>query len=100
MLEFHTTAKRSMPAGGFHEAVRNPLTSARIDRWRNEMSPGDLRVFEAVAGSTLAELGYQPAGEQVLSGAERLRISMLSAKYLLYRVARRLAERLGLLLPN
>lgn len=100
MLQFHLTAEETILEGGFHDAVRHPLSTKRIDRWRKEMAPSDLRVFEAIAGSTLTALGYEGASHQAPSAAEKLRILALSSKYLVYRIARRFAERLGVRMPN
>jgi hypothetical protein len=100
MLDFQRTAKESVPEGGFHDAVRNPLSSGRVERWRNEMSDRDLRTYEAVAGPALAELGYETVSRRGPSAAERLRILALTTKYLSYRLARRSAELLGLRMPN
>jgi len=100
MLDFQLTARESIPKGGFHDAVRHPLTSERVGRWRSEMSQGNLRVFEAIAGPTLVRFGYEPASQQAPSTAERLRIAVLSGKYSIYRCLRLLFEQLGLRIPN
>jgi len=100
MLRFHLTAQESIREGEFHAAVRNPLTSNRVERWRKEMSASDLRVFEAVAGPILTDLGYEVVGQQPPTATERIRIAMLSVKYSIYRIARSFAEHLGLRMPN
>ena len=100
MLRFHLTAQESIREGEFHSAVRNPLTSNRVERWRKEMSASDLRVFEAVAGPILTDLGYEVVGQQPPTATERIRIAILSGKYSIYRIARSFAERLGLRMPN
>ena len=100
MLQFHLTAEESIREGGFHDAVRNLLTTERIDRWRREMSASDLRVFEAIAGPTLIGLGYEVVGQRPPTATDRLRIAVLSAKYSIYRLVRRFAELLGLRMPN
>jgi hypothetical protein len=100
MLDFHLTAEESLKEGGFHDAVRNPLTSARVERWREEMTASDLRIFEAVAGQTLAELGYEVVSQRPPTTTETLRIVFLSGKYAIYRFVRRAAELLGLRMPN
>jgi hypothetical protein len=100
MLQFHVTAGESIREGGFHDPVRSPLTTTRMDRWRKEMSASRLRMFEAVAGPTLSEFGYEPANQGPLTARERLKISALSAKYRIYRITRSVAECLGLRMPN
>lgn len=77
MLEYHRGAEERMkevirdfhPLGGGtitaeerkrqHELVSSPPSSSRVGRWRTEMSPGDRKAFEEVAGDLLAELGYE-----------------------------------------
>jgi hypothetical protein len=100
MLQFHLTAEESIREGGFHDAVRNQLTTERIDRWRREMSASDLRVFEAVAGPNLTGLGYEVVRHGPPTASERIRIVVLSIKYSIYRLVRRFSERLGLRMPN
>jgi hypothetical protein len=100
MLDFHLDAARSLPEGGFHEPVRRPLTSRRVERWRHEMSERDLRLFEAVAGPTLEAVGYETSGRHALTASDRARILVPSARYLAYRTARRALELTGLRMPN
>ena len=42
-----------------HERVLEPPDPARAGRWRREMTAAERSEFEAVAGETLAELGYE-----------------------------------------
>jgi hypothetical protein len=44
-----------------HSLVSAPPDSGRADRWRAEMDPADVASFEAIAGDTLDELGYERA---------------------------------------
>jgi hypothetical protein len=99
MARHHLAASKSIENGAFHESVRHPITSARVGRWRTEMSPSDLRVFEAVVGPGLTSLGYQVVGRRPTVN-EWLRIAVLSVKYSIYRVVRCWAERLRLRMPN
>ena len=39
--------------------VTEPPRGDRVERWRKEMTPDELRRFEAVAGEWLARLGYE-----------------------------------------
>ena len=43
-----------------HALTREPPSTSRIGRWKKEMSPADQKQFGGIAGSLLAELGYQP----------------------------------------
>ncbi len=44
-----------------HQQTTKPPDTARIDRWRDELSAEDVEAFESVAGDLLSELGYEPA---------------------------------------
>ena len=42
-----------------HAPTTRPPDPAKLDKWRREMAPADVRAYEAVAGGLLAELGYE-----------------------------------------
>jgi hypothetical protein len=42
-----------------HRFVDRPPLLDRVERWRREMGAADLRAFEAIAGKTLREFGYE-----------------------------------------
>ncbi|MCB0874679.1 MAG: sulfotransferase [Solirubrobacterales bacterium] len=42
-----------------HAPTTKPPDPAKLDKWRREMSPGDLAAYDAVAGELLSELGYE-----------------------------------------
>jgi hypothetical protein len=42
-----------------HALLKEPPKEERVGTWREEMSEGDRRAFEEVAGPLLAELGYE-----------------------------------------
>ena len=42
-----------------HAPTTRPPDPAKLDKWRREMAPADVRAYEAVAGDLLAELGYE-----------------------------------------
>jgi hypothetical protein len=42
-----------------HAPTTEPPDPGRLDKWRREMAPEDVRAYEAVAGELLAELGYE-----------------------------------------
>jgi len=64
------------------------------------MSARDLRTYEAIAGPALVEHGYRLAADGPPSVGDRVRIAALTGKYRGYRGVRRLAEQLGLRMPN
>jgi Sulfotransferase family len=78
MLDYHRTAtermeglERDLELGGGrggiaagerarqHALVSEAPRRERAERWRSEMEPRDVAAFEAIAGPTLAELGYE-----------------------------------------
>ncbi len=95
----HRLGQQKIPAGGFHEPVRHPPDPARIGRWRREMSPPDLRLFQHVAGGLLTELGYPLADAGEMTPAEKRRLALLRAKYEILQAGRGTATALGLLPP-
>ncbi len=42
-----------------HRPTTEPPDPSKLDRWRREMEPGELRSYEQVAGPLLVELGYE-----------------------------------------
>ena len=44
-----------------HKPTTKPPDPAKLDKWRREMSPADLKAYEDVAGDMLRELGYEVA---------------------------------------
>jgi hypothetical protein len=62
MLAFSARALSTVPPGerSIHPNLARPPTKGLRD-WRQQMSPEDVRIFEAIAGTRLAELGYERA---------------------------------------
>src|SRR4029079_17728270 len=52
------------PIGGWRDrpAIDGEIARANSGRWRTELPVEDRRIFEAVAGSELADLGYELEG--------------------------------------
>ena len=42
-----------------HKPTTEPPDPSRLDKWRREMSPEDLKAYDDVAGDMLRELGYE-----------------------------------------
>jgi hypothetical protein len=80
MLDYHERSSerlaeldRDIPAWGkklprsaesrmaLHQQTTKPPDTARIDRWRDELSAEEIESFEREAGQTLTELGYELA---------------------------------------
>lgn len=99
MVEQQRLAREQLPAGGFHDPVRHPPTEARIGRWQRQMKPADLRLFQAVAGHLLHELGYQPAPAGLMPPREVVRMTALAAKYSALQAGRRALQAAGVMPP-
>ncbi len=92
-------ARQWIKPGGFHDPVRRPPNAGRVDRWRREMSPRDLRLFQRVAGDLLLELGYETTDPEPTPPSEAVRFAYLSAKYISSQVGRHILQALGVLPP-
>ena len=99
MVEQQRLAREQLPAGGFHEPVRHAPTEARIGRWRQKMRRGDIRLFQAVAGELLQELGYDLAPVGPMSPPEQARRAALAAKYAVLQTGRRVLQTAGIMPP-
>jgi hypothetical protein len=73
MLRFHERKGR-YPTDPVNEAnLHRPVLVGNASKWRGEMSAGDIRIVEAVAGRDLRALGYPLVGEpRPLSRTEHL----------------------------
>jgi Sulfotransferase family len=63
MLDYHRRAGellRSTPRSEHHQRLHLPPTVGLRD-WRTQMDPGDVELFEAIAGEALVEVGYERA---------------------------------------
>lgn len=73
MLEFYKGGGSYMTDERNLENLKRPLLLDNVARWEKEMSPGDLRVVEAVAGGHLRRFGYALSLEDPqISAMERL----------------------------
>jgi hypothetical protein len=44
-----------------HAPTTKPPDPSKLDKWRREMAPEDLKAYESVAGEMLSELHYEVA---------------------------------------
>ncbi len=95
----HRLGRKKLPAGGFHEPVRQPPDTSRVGRWEREMSPREVRLVQRVAGDLLTELGYPLAESDPMPLAEILNLRLLQAKYAVLQSGRSAATALGLMPP-
>jgi hypothetical protein len=99
MLTPHQVAASQYHSTGIHAATQRPLSTRSVGRWRQEMSPSDQRLFQAMAGDLLAELGYETINFGGLSIRERARLAGLRSKYAAVETGRRAAQRAGIVHP-
>lgn len=99
MLEYHDSAHRYLiDEQHWHERTKSALTSARTERWRQEMIRDDEALFELAAGRLLHELGYPLTRARAVSayrawGKDRVakfrRAAVLKTKVTVYRLVHR-----------
>lgn len=92
-------ARTRIREGDFHAAVRQPPSTLRTERWKDEMAATDQQLFERVAGDQLAELGYARVAARRLLASERLRLARLAAKYTILQAGRSALQATGLVPP-
>lgn len=96
----HTRLAREQIKPGGHIEVREPISTASVQRWKSEMSPFDQKMADRIAGSTLSALGCTLAGLGPLSVEERLRFLFLACKYRLTDTVRGVLYALQILTLN
>lgn len=100
MLEPQKQARERLSPTGVHAAVRQPLTTDRSGRWRREMPEADQRLFQAVAGDMLADLGYDTLDVGKMSLAETARYAGLRTKCAVLEGGRYALQTVGLFSPH
>ncbi|MEA3337464.1 MAG: sulfotransferase [Chloroflexota bacterium] len=96
----HTRESRKSTGKTTHVEVLQPISSASVQRWRNEMAPFDQKMAEQVAGETLEAFGYPVAPLDPLTASERARLSALAGKYLVSDTTQRMLYKMGILTLN
>jgi hypothetical protein len=63
MLQFSEVASKEVPAweAGWHAKLQKPLDAGNTQKWKADLSPEQLVLFERVAGKELMAAGYVPA---------------------------------------
>jgi hypothetical protein len=100
MMEPQKQARERLSPTGVHAAVREPLSTHRSGRWRREMPEADQRLFQAVAGDTLADLGYDTLSVGKMSLAETARYAGLRTKCVVLEGGRYALQTVGLFNPH
>lgn len=99
MAEPHLLGRERLQPGDFHAPIRQPPTTRRIGRWREEMSVADQRLFQRVAGGLLDELGYEVPDLGGMPARETARFAALDFKYGTLQAGRRVLQSIGLYPP-
>ena len=99
MAQPHRLAKQQIEAGSFHAPVRQPPSTKRISRWRQEMSPADLRLFQHAAGDMLLSQGYELAEVGEIKVKELGRYIVLRGKYEILQLGRSIFQAMNLAPP-
>ncbi|MFW6116409.1 MAG: sulfotransferase family protein [bacterium] len=77
----HTRLARQEIAPDGHVEVRNPISTASVQRWRDEMSAFQCKLANELAGPVLTEAGYEPSESSPWSTREHIRLFSLAVKY-------------------
>ncbi|HEV2178545.1 MAG TPA: sulfotransferase [Terriglobia bacterium] len=84
MLGFSGAAKKQVPdwEAAWHAKLEGPLDPKNTNKWKTELTPEQVLLFERIAGKELAAAGYLPAN---LSANTRIRVkaSLMQSGYLL-----------------
>ncbi len=99
MAQPHILGAARIPPGDFHEAIREPPNTSRVQRWQREMSEKDQRLFQWVAGDLLTGLGYPVWDLGKMSLTEKTRFTAYMIKYEVMQGGRRTLQRAGLMPP-
>jgi len=71
MLDFYQTSRRYI--GEHHSTlIFKPLSTQAAERWKSKMTPRENKIFEALTGGNLKQLGYQTRGNGKLAVRESL----------------------------
>jgi hypothetical protein len=96
----HTRLARAHIGPGGHTEVREPISSASVGRWKEQMSTFDRKLADRIAGPTLSALDYELAGLGTLKAGEYTRLAYLSLKFAVVDLLRQALTVLGLLTLN
>jgi hypothetical protein len=74
MLNYHKTELQSNQTDGKNaQNLSRPILEKNFNKWKSGLSSREVRVFEAVAGDTLQQYGYEPGmAEPVVNKREKI----------------------------
>jgi hypothetical protein len=99
MAQPHLLGSQSIEPGSWNDPIRRPPNTSRIERWRQVMPLEDQRLFQAIAGSLLADLGYEVVNPGSMPVPEVARLAALGLKYATLQTGRRILQAAGLFPP-
>jgi hypothetical protein len=100
MLSQNTLAREVIPIDShFFSNVRQPITTARIGRWKENLTDRDIRLVQHVCGTLMNELGYTEVDLGSMGLFEWLRMQLLHFKYSSLQAGRRFLQVIGLVPP-
>lgn len=100
MLQQEKLARERIPTDShFFANVRNPINTQSVGRWREKLTPRDLRLLQHIAGAKMVELGYPLEDAGTMDFAEKLRMGLLQVKYETLQTGRNTMTHLGLMPP-
>lgn len=100
MLHPHELARQTVSKTNVHAETRQPITTSHIGKWQRQMSLRDQRLFHAVAGDLLIQLGYMPSDAGEMNTSERARLLGLRGKYAALNGGRRILQSIGVFDPH
>ena len=95
VLDFQRTARQAGGGPDGHVEPQSALSSARIGRWRGELTLFERKLAEQIAGLLLSELEYERDDTPPLTGADRAQLAVLAVKFRAVDGARSLLYRYG-----
>lgn len=63
MLEFHKTSEAFLKDEPWKKGTMRPVYSASLEKWREELSPTQVCLIEAIAGRQLVQHGYERSAQ-------------------------------------
>lgn len=99
MLHPERVASTMYHSKGIHGTTRSAPAPQNAQKWKNQMSEADSRIFNALAGDLLEELGYEVDRTTSMDWNDRVRLTLLRAKYATIEGGRRLLRASGVAHP-
>ena len=81
MLNHNHLAQQVGPGPDQHTEVMEPISTESVQRWKSRMSSLDLKIADHIAGSLLAELGYERYSPGQFTASEWFHFCFLALKY-------------------